>query len=475
MRLRLAIATCLCGALANCTLEPSYTKPPGSAEPPAAYQELGDWKPAQPADAQSRGAWWQAYHNAELDVLEGHVDTANQDLKAGFARLQQARAQTRIARASYFPQVTLNSYGTRARASLNSPRFPTNLEAVGNDFDIEADLTYQLDLFGRVRSTAHAALASQQASAADYATLNLTLHAEMATNYFALQSADAQQLVLDQTVDAYAKALQLTKNLFEGGAVAWGDVGRATAQLETARTQAADMRLQRAQLEHAIAILAGENPSNFQLAADPLRTDPALPAVDAGLPSALLERRPDVAAAERRVAAANAQIGVARAAYFPVFNLMGAAGYNSVYASTLFSAPSRLWSLGATGALTLFDAGAHRAQSAQAHAAYDEQVADYRKAVLTAFGDVEDSLVALNQLEQENVSAAAAVKSTVRALQQAQNRYAAGATTYLEVVIAQNLALTAQLTAAIVQLRRLSASVSLIKALGGGWQNSRAQ
>jgi outer membrane protein, multidrug efflux system len=297
----------------------------------------------------------------------------------------------------------------------------------------------------------------------------------MATNYFGLQSADAQQLVLDQTVDAYTKALQLTKNLYEGGAAAWGDVGRATAQLETARTQAADMRLQRAQLEHAIAILAGENPSAFQLAADPLGTDPALPAVDAGLPSALLERRPDVAAAERRVAAANAQIGVARAAYFPVFDLMGAAGYNSVQTSTLFSAPSRLWSLGASGALTLFDAGAHRAESAQAHAAYDEQVADYRKAVLTAYGDVEDSLVALHQLEQENTSAAAAVKSTVRALEQAQNRYAAGATTYLEVVIAQNLALQAQLTAASVQLRRLSASVSLIKALGGGWQNSHSQ
>ncbi len=475
MRLRLAIAICLCGSITSCTLEPSYKKPPASVAPSEAYRGLGDWKPAQPADSAPRGAWWQAYQNPQLDALEGRIDSGNQDLKAGFARLRQARAQTRIARAGYFPQVTLNSYGTRARASINSPRFPKFAEAVANDFDLEADLTYQLDLFGRVRSTAHAALASQQASAADYATLNLTLHAEMATNYFGLQSADAQQIVLDNAVNAYSKALTLTKNLYAGGAVAWGDVGRATSQLESARTQAADMRLQRAQLEHAIAILAGENPSAFQVPEDPLGADPALPAVDAGLPSALLERRPDVAAAERRVAAANAQVGVARAAYFPVFNLMGAAGHNSVQTSTLFSAPSRLWSLGASGALTLFDAGAHWAESAQAHAAFDEQVADYRKAVLTAYGDVEDSLVALQQLEQENGSAAAAERSTVRALQQAQNRYAAGATTYLEVVIAQNLSLQAQLTAANVQLRRLSASVALIKALGGGWQNNRPQ
>jgi NodT family efflux transporter outer membrane factor (OMF) lipoprotein len=297
----------------------------------------------------------------------------------------------------------------------------------------------------------------------------------MASNYFGLQSADSQQQLLDKTVEAYAKALQLTKNLYDGGAAAWGDVARAQAQLETARTQAADIRLQRAQLEHAIAILAGENPSMFQLAPDPLTADASPPPIDAGLPSALLERRPDVAAAERRVASANAQIGVARAAYFPMFSLTGAAGYNSVQASTLFSAPSRLWSLGASGALTLFDAGAHRAESAQAHAIYDEQLADYRKAVLTAYGDVEDSLVALRELEQENVSAVAAVKATGTALAQAQNLYTAGATTYLDVVVTQNLALQAQLTAASVQLRRLSAGVALVKALGGGWQNSQSQ
>jgi NodT family efflux transporter outer membrane factor (OMF) lipoprotein len=478
MNLRAVIAICLCGSLAGCSLAPTY-KTPTSVPPAADYKELGDWKPAHPADGEARGPWWQSFNNAELDSLETKVDAANQDLKAALARLQQARAQTRIARAGYFPSVVLNSTGTRARSSANSPLAQSSStkggELVYNDFDLEADLTYQLDLFGRVRSGANAALASQQASAADLATLNLTLHAEMASNYFGLQSADSQQQILDQTVEAYAKALQLTRNLYDGGAAAWGDVGRAQAQLETARTQAADIRLQRAQLEHAIAILAGENPSTFQLAPDPLTADASPPPIDAGLPSALLERRPDVAAAERRVASANAQIGVARAAYFPVFSLTGAAGYNSVQASTLFNAPSRLWTLGASGALTLFDAGAHRAESAQAHAFYDEQLADYRKAVLTAYGDVEDSLVALRELEKENVSAVAAVKATGRALEQAQNRYAAGATTYLDVVVSQNLALQAQLTAASVQLRRLSAGVALVKALGGGWQNSRPQ
>jgi NodT family efflux transporter outer membrane factor (OMF) lipoprotein len=478
MRLRAAIATWLCGSLAGCSLAPAYKTPPQSVTPAAEYRELGDWKPAQPADSEARGPWWQSFHSAGLDTLETKVDGANQDLKAGFARLQQARAQTRIARAAYFPSVVANSSATRARTSANSPlaqTSPKGAELVGNDFDLEADLTYQLDLFGRVRSTANAALASQQASAADLATLNLTLHAEMATSYFGLQSADSQQQILDQTVDAYTKALQLTKNLYDGGAAAGGDVGRAQAQLETARTQAADNHLQRSQLEHAIAILAGENPSTFQIAPSPLTADAAPPPIDAGLPSALLERRPDVAAAERRVASANAQIGVARAAYFPSFSLTGAAGYNSIQSSTLFNAPSRLWSLGASGALTLFDAGAHRAESAQAHAVFDEQVADYRKAVLTAYGDVEDSLVALRQLQQENVSAVAAVEATRRTLEQDQNRYAAGADTYLDVVVSQNLALQAQLTAASVQLRRLSAGVALVKALGGGWQNTRSQ
>ncbi|MFI4889664.1 MAG: efflux transporter outer membrane subunit [Steroidobacterales bacterium] len=472
MKQRIAIALWLGGSLAGCSLAPSY-KTPESVPPAASYREIGEWKPAQPADTASRGNWWQVYQNARLDELEQKVDTTNQDLKAAFARLQQARAQTRIARAGYFPTITANSYGTRTRTAQNSPRFPQSYEPVTNDFDLEADLSYQLDLFGRVRSTVNSALATQQASAADLATLSLTLHAELATDYFSLQSADAQQLLLDQTVDAYTKALRLTRNLYEGGAAAQADVAEAQAQLETARTQAADVGLQRAQLEHSIAILVGENPSTFHVAADPLTPDAAPPPVDPGLPSALLERRPDIAAAERHVAAANAQIGIARAAYFPQFSLLGAAGYNSVQASALFNAPSRLWSLGASGALTLFDAGAHWAETAQARGFYEEQLADYRKAVLTAYGEVEDNLIALRQLEQESISEAAAVVATGKALQQAQHLYAAGAATYLNVVVTENAALQAQLSASAIQLRRLSASVALVKALGGGWQSGK--
>jgi NodT family efflux transporter outer membrane factor (OMF) lipoprotein len=278
--------------------------------------------------------------------------------------------------------------------------------------------------------------------------------------------------LLDRTVEDYTRALQLTENLYNGGAAALTDVAQAQAQLETARTQAADIRLQRAQSEHAIAVLLGQNPSAFRMDTNPLAVSAVPPPIDPGLPSSLLERRPDVAAAERRTAAANAQIGVARAAYFPVFSLAAAAGFESTSASNWLTAPSQLWSAGpAAGLLTVFDAGRHRAQSAQAKAAYDEQVADYRTTVLTAYREVEDNLAALGQLQQESVSEAAAVKATATALEQAQYRYKAGLVTYLEVATAENAALQAQLANVTIQLRRLSASVLLVKALGGGWRN----
>jgi NodT family efflux transporter outer membrane factor (OMF) lipoprotein len=282
-------------------------------------------------------------------------------------------------------------------------------------------------------------------------------------------------VLLDQTVADYAQSLQLTQNLYSGGAAAIADVAQAQAQLETARTQAADIRLQRAQTEHAIAVLLSENPSAFHLEPNPLPLELTPPPIDPGLPSSLLERRPDVAAAERRVAAANAQIGVARAAYFPVFSLAAAAGFDSTHSSTWLNAPSRLWSLGpAAGVLTLFDAGRHRAQTAQAKAIYDEQVADYRGTVLTAYQEVEDNLAALRQLQQESVSEAAAVTATAKALQQAQYRYKAGLVTYLEVATNENALLQAQLSNVTIQTRRMSASVLLVKALGGGWQRGES-
>jgi NodT family efflux transporter outer membrane factor (OMF) lipoprotein len=462
----------IAGTLTACSFAPVY-KTPQSVPVPDAYKESADWKTAEPHDNQNRGEWWTVFQDPQLDALEKKAGDANQDLKAGFARLQQARAATRIARADLFPTLTVGSSAARSRTSVNSPDFPKGAEPVGNNFDLQADLSYEVDVWGRVRNAVNSAKASQQASAADLATLHLAIHAEVATGYFTLRAEDAQQLLLDKTVADYAQSLQLTQNLYNGGGAAIADVAQAQAQLETARTQAADVRLQRAQSEHAIAVLLGENPSAFQEQPNPLPLELAPPPIDPGLPSSLLERRPDVAAAERRVAAANAQIGVARAAYFPVFSLAAAAGFDSTSSSNWLNAPSRLWSVGpAAGLLTVFDAGRHRAQSAQAKAVYDEQVADYRGTVLTAYQEVEDNLAALRQLQQESVSEAAAVKATAKALEQAQYRYKAGLVTYLEVATTENTALQARLSNVTIELRRMNASVLLVKALGGGWQKA---
>jgi NodT family efflux transporter outer membrane factor (OMF) lipoprotein len=468
---RLCATICALIGLSACSFAPVY-RTPASAAATATYNEAGDWKTAEPADAQIRGAWWNLFQDPVLDGIEAQLADANQDLKAAYARLLQARAATRIARAALFPALNVASSATRSRTSVNSPKFPKGAEPVGNNFDLEADLSYEIDVWGRVRNTIAAARASQQASAADLATLNLAIHAEMATDYFSLRSQETEEQLLDQTVQDYTKALQLTQNLYNGGAAALADLAQAQAQLETARTQAADIRLQRAQTEHAIAVLLGQNPSGFHMDVSPYSTPIVPPPIDPGLPSTLLERRPDVAAAERRTAAANAQIGVARAAYFPVFSLGAAAGFDSTSTSNWLSAPSRLWSLGpAAGVLTVFDAGRHRAQTAQAQAVYEEQVADYRNTVLIAFREVEDNLAALRQLQQETLSEAAAVSSTATALQQAQYRYRAGLVTYLEVSTAETTFLQAQLAALTIQVRRMNASVLLVKALGGGWRS----
>jgi NodT family efflux transporter outer membrane factor (OMF) lipoprotein len=465
----------LIGTLTACSFAPVY-KTPDSVPAASAYKESGDWKAAEPVDNQSRGAWWTLFQDPQLDALEAKVGDANQDLKAAFARLQQARAATRIARADFFPNLNVGSSATRSRASVNSPSYVPGRNPTYNNFDLEADLSYEFDVWGRVRNAVTSAKASQQASAADLATLNLSIHAELATDYFTLRAEDAEQLLLDKTVADYTLSLQLTQNLYNGGGAAIADVAQAQAQLETARTLAADIRLQRAQSEHAIAVLLGENPSAFHAEPNPLPLESAPPPIDPGLPSSLLERRPDVAAAERRVAAANATIGVARAAYFPVFSLAAAAGFDSTRSSNWLTAPSRLWSLGpAAGVLTVFDAGRHRAQTAQAKAIYDEQVAGYRSTVLTAYQEVEDNLAALRQLQQENVSEAAAVTATGKALQQAQYRYKAGLVTYLEVATNENTFLQAQLSDVNIQVRRMNASVLLVKALGGGWNRENLE
>ena len=469
MRAAACLALAAGCALGGCSLAPHYQRP-ATPVPPESYKELGDWKVATPADATPRGAWWTMFGDEDLNQLESRASNANQSLKAALARLDEAHAATRIARAGYFPTIDAQASATRQRASVNSPGYAQGSNPNYNTFVVGGDLSYEIDLFGRIRNTVAGARATEQATAGDAATLDLAVHAELATDYFSLRGLDAQQQLLDRTVADYAKALDLTRNLYQGGAAALSDVQLAQAQLETARTQAEDTRLRRAQTEHAIAVLVGAVASGFHLEARPLASVVAIPPVDPGLPSQLLERRPDVAAAERRVAAANAAIGVARAAYFPVFSLAGTAGQASTQSSNWLSAPSRYWSIGPQGVLTVFDAGLHAAQSAAAHASYDEQVANYRGTVLAAYQDVEDNLAALRQLALEDVSQAAAVTATQGALEQALYRYKGGVVTYLEVVTTENAALAARLAAVDIETRRISATVLLVRALGGDWQ-----
>jgi len=457
--------------LAACSFAPPY-RVPTTAPLPQTFKESQDWKVAEPRDAASRGDWWSIFNDPQLDDLETASHKANQSLKAAFARLQQARADTRIARADLFPQVNGEASALRGRTSPNSPRFLPGSPTVGNDFDLEADVSYEIDLWGRVRNEVASAKAAQQASAADLASLELSVQAELAADYFSLRSRDRQQILLDKTVEDYEVSVKLQQNLFDGGAIPLSDLAQAQAQLETARTQATDNNLIRAQTEHAIAVLIGVNPSAYHLPVNPLAAASVPPAIDPGLPSSLLERRPDIAEAERRVASANAQIGVARAAYFPQFSLTGSAGYNSVHSYNWLSAPSRFWSICPEVTLPIFQGGRLVAQSDRAKAAYDEQVANYRNSVLSAYQDVENNLAAQRQLEREEHTQAAAVAATTTALQQAQYRYNAGAVTYLEVSVAETAALQAQLAAVNIQLRRLDASVLLVKSLGGGWNDA---
>jgi NodT family efflux transporter outer membrane factor (OMF) lipoprotein len=467
-----AVAFCAAAVagIAGCSFAPHYRVPEVPA-PPDRYKEIGDWQVAQPQDAAPRGEWWTVYGDPALDALENKIP-ANLSLKAAFARLQQARAQYRIARADLFPSITGDPYATRERFSQNAPKSVPGYPSTVNDFLVGADFSYELDLWGRVRNEVASAKASRQASAADYASIELSERVQLAEDYFNLRSDDAQAQLLDKTVGDYERSLKLTTDLFNGGAAALADVAQAQAQLDNARTQAADIKLQRAQVEHAIAVLVGENPSSFSLPANALPIDVAPPRIDAGLPSSLLERRPDVAEAERKVAAANADIGVARAAYFPKITLAADAGLESIKTSNLFEAPSRYWSVGPQVSLPIFEGGRLVGETARVKAVYAEQVADYRNTVLMAYQDVEDNLIALRRLAEESETDAAAVLATGVALQQAQDRYRAGIVTFLEVSTAETAALQAQVQAVTIQSRRMISSVLLVKALGGGWQSA---
>jgi NodT family efflux transporter outer membrane factor (OMF) lipoprotein len=426
-----------------------------------------NWKTAQPADQTAKGKWWQVFQDPQLDALEEQVNVSNQTLKAAQAQFEQARALVRINRSAQYPNVTAGVNATRSRLSKSRPNGRLSPTTTYTDLQLPVDASYEVDLWGRVRKTVEAARANAQASAADLENVSLSLHAELASDYFQLRALDAEEQLLNSTVGAYEKALDLTRNRYNGGVVSQVDVAQAETQLETTRAQAVDLGIQRAQFEHAIAVLTGQPASAFALPASPLASTP--PVVPVGLPSDLVERRPDVAGNERRMAAANAQIGIARAAYFPTITLGATGGFESTSITSWFNGPSGFITAGASAVETVFDAGRRHAVTDEARAAYDQSVANYQQTVLGAFQEVEDSLAGLRLLEDEAKTQDAAVASAQHSLQLSTNRYKGGVATYLEVTTAQGIALTDQRVAVEIAGRRMTASVSLIKALGGGW------
>jgi len=463
--------------LAGCTVGPKYVKPSVPTTPaykeeaPGSFKESDQWQPARPGDQTSRGNWWEIFGDPELNQLEEQIAGSNQNLKVAEAHFREARAAIRFNRASQFPTISTSPSASYVKSSDYSPNFPSKIQQSSKgDFVLPFDLSYELDLWGRVRRSVAAAREEAQATAADYETAKLSLEAELAMDYFELRSADAQKQLLDDTVKAYTDNLQLTLNRFKGGVSPKADVAQAQTQLDTTRVQDTDVTVQRAQFEHAIAILIGKPPAKFSLATAPLNYQP--PSTPIGLPSELLQRRPDVAAAERRVAEANQQIGIARAAYFPTVTLGGTAGFAGSQGSNWFGWPSGFWAVGPALAETLFDAGRRRATSESARANYDAAVATYRQTSLTAFQEVEDNVAALRILENETQQQQQAVASSQESLQLFTNRYKGGVDTYLQVITAQTIELANERNAIDILRRRLDASVLLVKALGGGWNVS---
>ena len=461
-------------ALASCSLAPPYHTP--SAPVPPSFKEAPGWQPAAPADAVAKGQWWLLFDDAVLNGLEARVAINNQNVAAAAAAYEQARAAVREARATFFPTVDLSASATRAGSFGSGTTTITggnNVTTGGSGsrrYSVSVGATWEPDLWGRIRNTVSQQKALAQASEADLANATLSAQGELALDYLQLRGIEHQKTILDATVTAYAKALQITTNRYNQGVVAKVDVLQAQTQLESARANAADLERQRATFEHAIAVLVGENPSSFTLPAAPWA--PTVPNVPGIVPSALLERRPDVAAAERRVAAANANIGIQRAAFFPTVDLSGDLGSQASRLGSLFTAASSIWSLGLTAAETLLDFGARSARVAEARAAYNQAAANYRQIVLTAFQQVEDELAAariLAYVAQQRTSAAAAA-NRVEAL--TQNQYLAGQIAYSDVIVAQTTALQARQTEASAMVDQQAAAVSLIQAIGGSWSGA---
>ena len=460
-----------------CTPGPKYAKP--TVPTPSAYKELApsavgpqsEWKASQPQDQVIRGKWWEIFNDPQLNSLEERVDVSNQNLKIAEAQFRQARDLIRINRSSLYPTVSAGPSITGEQYSKNAPNAGPLYGQTQGDFVLPFDLSYEVDAWGRIHLTVQAATASAQASAADLETARLSIHAELAADYFALRGLDAQKQLLDSTVVAYQKALDLTTNRYNGGLAAKVEVAQAETQLETTQAQAIDVGVQRAQYEHAIAALVGQPASTFSIPVSPLTAPP--PIVPVGVPSDLLQRRPDIAAAERRMAAANAEIGLAKTAFYPTLTLSAAAGLEGSSITNWFAWPSHFFAVGPSLLETLYDAGRRHAFTDQAWAAYDANVAAYRQNVLTAFQQVEDNLAGLRILGEESKKQSQAVQSAELSLGLSTNRYKGGLVTYLEVITAQSAALSNERTAVDILTRRMNSTVLLIKALGGGWDVSK--
>jgi NodT family efflux transporter outer membrane factor (OMF) lipoprotein len=467
------LAALLALLAAGCTVGPKYQRP--AIQAPAAYKEappeaFKEWKAATPSDTALRSDWWTLFGDSDLNALEQQVDVSNQNLKSAEARFNQARALIRVQQSQRYPTVTAGAQITDNRDSSTYALATRTTSANFGNFSVPVDVSYEVDAWGRVRHSIEAAREEAQATAADLETLRLSYHAELAYDYFELRSADAEQKLLDDTVVAYQKALTLTVNRFEGGAAAGAEVAQAKTQLEATKTQDIDVAVRRAQYEHAIAVLTGKSPAELSLAPKEIVEPPAIPV---GLPSQLLERRPDIAASERRVAEANAQVGIAHAAFFPQILLSAVLGVEGQSITDWLNWPSRFWAVGPGVVQTVFDGGRRRAQQQSSEFNYDATVATYRETALDAFQQVEDNLAALRVLEQETGTQRAAVAAAQKSLELSTNRYTGGLVTYLEVVTAQGTALENERTAVDIERRRMDASVLLIKALGGGWDSTK--
>lgn len=453
--------------LTACAVGPDYVRP--AAQAPPTFKEMSGWKVAQPRDDRIRGPWWKIYGDPLLDELESRVNISNQNVILAEAQFRQAQALVMAARSAYFPTVGVGASFSRSSPSQDLGNIQTKRVDI-SDYSLPVGASWEPDIWGKIRRSVESNRANAQASAADLAGAELSFQTQLAQDYFQLRSLDAQKQLLDSSVELYKESLKLTQNRYDAGVASMADMAQAKTLLKTTQAQAIDIGVQRAQLEHAVAVLTGAPPAEFFLKFSPLVMAP--PAIPVAVPSELLERRPDIAAAERRVAAANAQIGVAVAAYYPTITLGGSGGFQASNISKWLLWPSRFWSLGPSVSWTIFDGGFRRSQTEQAWAAYGANVAAYRETTLVAFQEVEDNLAALRILEQEAAAQGEAVKAAENTTAITTNQYKAGVAAYLNVISAQTAELGNKRAAIDVLGRRLNASVLLIQALGGGWDAS---